>query len=75
VIHSLPGLRSPEAASAERAFLDARDQLSPMLLACGSGLELVARGCAEDVALAAALHVSAHAPRLVAGAYQAGRMD
>ncbi len=73
VIHSLPGRRSPEAALAETAFLQARDQMSTLLLACGSGLELVERGCAEDVALAAALNVSAPAPRLVAGAYQAER--
>ena len=72
LIHGLPGARSPEAALAESAYLQARERLLEVLLACGSGRELVARACAEDVALAAALDVSPVAPRLVAGAYQAG---
>lgn len=73
IIHGLPGARSPEAALAEAAYLEARDHLPAVLLACGSGLELIERGCEADVQLAAALNVSAIAPRLVAGAYQAGR--
>lgn len=73
IIHSLPGARSPEAALAEAAFIEARERLPQLLWACGSGRELIERGCEADVSLAAALNVSASAPRLVAGAYQAGR--
>ena len=72
IISELPGMRSPEAALAELAYRQARDRLLPLLLDCGSGRELIERGCEADVHLAAALNVSANAPRLVAGAYQAG---
>ena len=42
-----------------------------MLAATGSGRELIARGYAIDVELAAALDTSACAPRLAAGAFVA----
>lgn len=71
VIHGLPGPRSPEAAAAEAAFLHARSSLLELLRASGSGQELVERGCAADVALAAELNVSVTAPRLLDGAYRA----
>jgi 2-phosphosulfolactate phosphatase len=65
----LPGSRSPEAEMAVAAWGMAADNLPATLLACGSGRELVERGFAPDVALAAAHDVSSAAPRLVAGAY------
>jgi 2-phosphosulfolactate phosphatase len=45
--------RSPEAKAAEVAFLALRASLSETLLACGSGVELVERGFANDVLHAA----------------------
>jgi 2-phosphosulfolactate phosphatase len=75
VVSALPGPRSPEAALAEAAFQQARADVLSVLLACGSGRELIARGCREDVLLAAALNVSTAVPRLVAGAYQAAEIS
>jgi 2-phosphosulfolactate phosphatase len=69
VIHALPGERSPEAAAAEAAFLSCRNRLATVLADCASGRELLERGFADDVALAAELDVSPCVPRVVAGAY------
>lgn len=70
IIHHLAGTRSPEAALAEAAFLQARDALGDMLHGCSSGRELIAGGFAADVALAAALDADTVAPLLHAdGAY------
>jgi 2-phosphosulfolactate phosphatase len=69
VIHAMPGSRSPEAALAEAAFLYARDDLYGFLERCPSGQELIGWNCQADVALAAELNVSRHAPKLEAGAY------
>jgi 2-phosphosulfolactate phosphatase len=71
VIHGLPGSRSAEAAAAESAFLNARNDLLEVLLACESGGELIERGFTDDVRLAAMLDVSEAAPRLIDGAYRA----
>jgi 2-phosphosulfolactate phosphatase len=69
VIHYLAGDKSPEAAAAEAAFLRFRSDLSATIMKCGSGKELIARGFAEDVELAAELNVSETVPRFVDGAY------
>ncbi len=69
IVHFLPGERSPEAAAAEALFLHFREQLASVLSACASGLEAADRGSPRDVALAAELNVSPHAPFLVEGAY------
>jgi 2-phosphosulfolactate phosphatase len=71
ILSHLPGSRSPEAALAVATFEAARDQLEDWLAGCGSGRELIARGCAADVTLAAELDVSKAVPRLVAGAFEA----
>ncbi|HYF65877.1 MAG TPA: 2-phosphosulfolactate phosphatase [Herpetosiphonaceae bacterium] len=70
VIAHLPGARSPEAELAHQAFASARADLGPILRACGSGKELIGRGFAEDVALAADHDRSDCAPLLIDGAYQ-----
>lgn len=70
LIARLPGTRSPEAAVAEAVYQRFRDRIAEMLRACSSGRELIERGCAEDVALAAEVGVSAGAPALVDGAYR-----
>jgi len=55
---------SPEATAAMAAFQAARADLRRFLRACASGRELVERGLAADVTLAAELDVSRSAPRL-----------
>lgn len=69
VIHHLQGVRSPEALVAEAAFVSAREQLSSILGSCVSAVELVAKGFATDVQLAAALNASTCVPKLTNGAF------
>jgi 2-phosphosulfolactate phosphatase len=69
IVAHLPGTRSPEAEVALAAFTAARERLAEVLARCGSGRELIGRGFAEDLALAARLDVSDCAPRLIGGAY------
>src|SRR5205085_3934005 len=71
IIHELTGRRTPEAAAAEAAFLTVRGNLSAVLHECASGQELVERGFAADVALAAALNSSDTVPELINGAFEA----
>lgn len=68
IISYLSGAKSPEARSAEAAFR-AEGELSRAVAQCGSGKELIGRGFAEDVRLAAALNVSDCVPVLRDGAY------
>lgn len=63
IIHYLPGVRSPEAALAEAAFLHFQGRLLDCLLACSSGKELTEKGRTADVEIAAAFNVSRTAPR------------
>ena len=71
IIHHLPGTRSPEAAAAEALFLHFNDTVDTVVRACSSGRELIEKGFADDVDLAAALDVSTCTPMLVDGAYSA----
>ncbi len=71
IIHHLPGTRSPEAEAAEALFLHFKDSVDSVVRACSSGRELIERGFADDVDLAAALDVSTCTPMLVDGAYSA----
>lgn len=59
--------RSPEADVCEAAFLAARDDLADVLLACGSGVELIAKGYEGDVLHAAQLAVYDAVPVLEDG--------
>jgi 2-phosphosulfolactate phosphatase len=70
VIHALEGTRSPEAETAAAVFAAFRDDLASVLLASGSGRELIGRDFEEDVRLAAALDVSRCVPVLKDGAYR-----
>jgi 2-phosphosulfolactate phosphatase len=70
IVSHLPGTRSPEADAARAAFEAHAARLGDVLRACASGRELIGRGWAEDVAIAAALDASRAAPRLVDGAYR-----
>ena len=65
VLAELPGTLSPEAESAVATFSHFRRNLAETLLGCGSCKELVQRGFALDVDLAADYAVSSIAPRLV----------
>jgi 2-phosphosulfolactate phosphatase len=69
IIRHLPGMRSPEAAAAEATFLHCQHDVGTYLHQCGSGQELIQRGCAADVALAAALEQSDCVPVLRQDAY------
>jgi 2-phosphosulfolactate phosphatase len=70
IIRYLSGTRSPEALLAERAFVQSEAGLSPLITGCVSGRELIERGFASDVELAAAWNESDCAPLLRDGAYR-----
>jgi 2-phosphosulfolactate phosphatase len=63
ILRRLPGERSPEALAAIAAFEQAAPGLVDAITRCSSGRELIERGFAEDVELAAALDVSLSVPR------------
>lgn len=71
ILAQLTGSKSPEAETAVAAFNHARPDLLAALQHCGSGRELIERGFAADVRLAARFDASAAAPRLADGAYRA----
>jgi 2-phosphosulfolactate phosphatase len=62
IICNLAGLRSPEAQAAAAVFEQARNSLHETLAGSGSGIELIDRGYAADVALAARLDAYSCAP-------------
>ena len=64
VLKLLPGTKSPEAVAAIAAFESSQHTLLESLTASGSGRELIARGFAKDVELAAQFNVSEHVPKL-----------
>ncbi len=69
VIAGLPGRRSPEAELAVAAFERFANDLPAVLRSCASGKELIERGFATDVDLAAEHNVSRNAPVLKEGAF------
>jgi 2-phosphosulfolactate phosphatase len=69
IIAHLPGPRSPEAQAACDAFRRAERELPRLLKECSSGRELVEKGFAADVELAAACGVSNCVPLLEKGAF------
>jgi 2-phosphosulfolactate phosphatase len=71
IISYLNGTLSPEASSATAAFRGLQTGLNNYLAQSSSGKELIERGFAEDVRLAAEFNVSAVAPILINGAYVA----
>jgi len=70
ILAHLPGSISPEADLAREAFLRRSANLAAVIESCVSGRELIERGFAGDVLLAAELEVSACAPLLIERAYQ-----
>jgi 2-phosphosulfolactate phosphatase len=75
VIASLPGSRSPEADLAAAAFAHFRKDLPGALRQSSSGKDLIERGFAVDVDLAAELNVSSNVPRLVNRAFVGGSVN
>jgi 2-phosphosulfolactate phosphatase len=73
VIDSLPGSTSPEADIAAAAFAHFRGNLASALQKSSSGKELIQRGFATDVDLAAELNVTLNVPRLVNRAFRTWR--
>lgn len=71
VISQLQGSKSPEALAAESAFELSSSQLSNRLHDCSSGRELIERGFATDVELAAQLNISSCVPVLMNQAFAA----
>jgi 2-phosphosulfolactate phosphatase len=71
VLAELAGTLSPEAELAESSFARFRQTLRDVLSRCGSGKELIQRGFAEDVELAAAYAVSSAAPVLAGDRFTA----
>ena len=70
VLDALPGRLSADAEAARAGFRAVRPALSRMLRECRSGQELIDRGWAEDVRLAAERDISAAVPVLREGAYR-----
>lgn len=71
VIHGLPGVKSPEAQAAEAVFLDSLPRLGEVLRTCASGRELIERGFAADVELAAQIDAGGVPCLLLGGALAA----
>jgi len=69
VIAALPGRRSPEADLAAAAFERFQRDLPGALRNCSSGKELIERGFAMDVALAAEFDASVNVPSLANRAF------
>jgi 2-phosphosulfolactate phosphatase len=63
---------SPEARAAAAAWTAVAATIADDLAACASGVELVAAGFADDVAVAAAYDVTDRVPTLVDGVFVAG---
>jgi 2-phosphosulfolactate phosphatase len=72
ILEALDLSPSPEALVAREAFRAVRHDLTSILRGSISGRELVGRGFAKDVELAAALNLSTTAPLLRDGAFRAG---
>ena len=71
ILSPLGGSRSPEAAAAKGAFLDANSNLEAALILSASGRELIGRSLATDVSWAANINVSQTVPVLRDGAFRA----
>jgi 2-phosphosulfolactate phosphatase len=71
ILRLLPGEKSPEAAAAIGAFESSQNALWETLKASASGRELIEKGFAQDVELAAEFNVSDLVPVLEQGAFVA----
>ncbi len=69
ILSYLDGRLSPEAEAAVAVFHSLKDNLLTALRRCSSGKELVARGFATDIELAAAINTSSCVPLFTHNAY------
>jgi 2-phosphosulfolactate phosphatase len=69
ILSYLEGRLSPEAEIAIAAFHGVKDNLAIALRKCSSGKELIARGFATDIELAAAINISSCVPLFTHSAY------
>ncbi|MBD0345582.1 MAG: 2-phosphosulfolactate phosphatase [Coleofasciculus sp. Co-bin14] len=69
ILSYLEGRLSPEAEIAVAAFHEVKDNLAIALRKCSSGKELIARGFATDIELAAAINISSCVPLFTHSAY------
>ena len=69
ILSYLEGRLSPEAEVAVAAFCSVKENLLTTLRQCSSGKELIARGFATDIELAAAINTSSCVPLLTDNAY------
>ena len=72
VVAALDGSKSPEATAAERMFAAAGGDLKELVRSCASSREIIDRGFAADVELAADFDCSDAVPVLEDGEYRAG---
>jgi 2-phosphosulfolactate phosphatase len=70
IISHLTGALSPEARAAAAAFEDHQANLLETLTVISSGVELIDKGYAQDVEIAARYNASTTTPRFAAPAYQ-----
>ena len=70
ILLQLQGSKSPEAEAAIAAFERWRNDLARCLAESGSGREMLGRGHAVDIEIAAAYDVSAHVPLLHGNAFR-----
>jgi len=71
IVAAASGSRSPEAAAAVAVFEGLRSELLSTLMTCSSGRELIARGFAKDVEIAAELDSCNVVPLLASGHFSA----
>ncbi len=69
ILSYLNGRLSPEAEAAVAVFHNGKDSLFSILQRCSSGKELIAKGFASDIELAATLNISNCVPSFVNNAY------
>ncbi len=69
IVHHLALPCSSEAEVAQSAFRSANGDVGRLIRASVSGRELIERGFADDIDMAAALGASIYVPRLEGGAY------
>lgn len=69
ILSYLEGSLSPEAETAVAVFHNLKDNLATALRKCSSGKELIVRGFATDIELAAAMNTSRCVPLFIHNAY------
>ena len=69
ILQTLEGRRSPEAQTAQNAYVGMQDRLHEVILGSISGKELADKGFMQDIAIAAAVDASSVVPLLTADGF------